>query len=245
MQFHTIKQIGTFHTNYCEDYTMTAALDGSKWLCAVMDGCTMGTDSYFAATLIGKLLRKIAKTIYYLSFVNKNPTSLEGLLKNILEQLWEELRSLQNQLQLEEEELLSTLILLVLDENTKTARGLVVGDGIICLNGEITEFDHDNKPDYLGYHLQKPFEEWYVQQSQTFAGENLSDISISTDGIFTFQAFDNGDYEVLHTDLMDYLLVDTNGIDQPTMFKKKLYHIEKTWGLKPSDDLGIVRVVWD
>jgi hypothetical protein len=37
-----------------------------------MDGCTMGTDSYFAATLVGKVLRKIATEKNYQSFYDKS-----------------------------------------------------------------------------------------------------------------------------------------------------------------------------
>ena len=57
MNIYTTLQIGELHTNHCEDYFITAEIGKNKLLCAVMDGCTMGTDSYFAATLTGKLLR--------------------------------------------------------------------------------------------------------------------------------------------------------------------------------------------
>ena len=38
-----------------------------------MDGCTMAAESYFASTLIGKILRKIAKEIAYKSGFEEIP----------------------------------------------------------------------------------------------------------------------------------------------------------------------------
>lgn len=96
MTRYEITQIGEHHTNYCEDYVLTASLGEDKILCAVMDGCTMVTESNFASTLIGKILRKIAKEISYKSFVDKKETPNEELLKKVVEQLFNELRNLKN-----------------------------------------------------------------------------------------------------------------------------------------------------
>jgi hypothetical protein len=49
MKIYTTLQIGEHHTNHCEDYLIIEEVGKNKLLCAVMDGCTMGTDSYFAA----------------------------------------------------------------------------------------------------------------------------------------------------------------------------------------------------
>ena len=43
--------------------------------------------------------------------------------------------------------------------------------------------------------------------------------------------------------MIDYLLMDQTDIDNERMLKKKLREIEKKWGLRPTDDLGIVRVI--
>lgn len=61
MKTYSALQIGDYHLNNCEDYLFIGDIGNDKILCAVMDGCTMGTDSYFVSTLTGKLLRKIAK----------------------------------------------------------------------------------------------------------------------------------------------------------------------------------------
>lgn len=71
MKAYTLLRMGEHHTNHCEDYAVVEPLGPNRLLCAVMDGCTMGTDSYFAATLVGKVLRKIAAEKNYGSFYDK------------------------------------------------------------------------------------------------------------------------------------------------------------------------------
>ena len=53
---------------------------------------------------------------------------------------------LKNQLLLEIEELLTTVVLLVIDEKKGNGEVLVVGDGLIVCNGEIFEFHQNNEP---------------------------------------------------------------------------------------------------
>src|ERR1700761_5831105 len=119
MRIYTTLQIGEHHTNYCEDYLLVAEIGKNKILCAVMDGCTMGTDSYFAATLTGKILRKIAKEYLFLEFIEKEPKSTLHLLKAVLKQLFDSLRDFKNQLQLERDEVLNTLVIAIVDSKEK------------------------------------------------------------------------------------------------------------------------------
>lgn len=243
MSIYEIIQIGEHHTNYCEDYVMTASLGENKLLCAVMDGCTMATESYFASTLIGKLLRKIAKEIAYKSFVHKNETSEKELLKEVVKQLFFEMKKIKNELFLETEELLSTLLIGVIDIKNQKGELLAIGDGVFCIDGRIVEYEQDNKPDYFGYHLDKNFEEWYSEQKQCVSIEQFEDLSICTDGLFTFSKFDNQDYSTLEN-ASDFLLKDKTGFENQNMLKKKVFEIAKKYGLKPTDDLGIIRIIF-
>ena len=70
MKIYSVLQIGDYHVNYCEDHCLSASIGNDKLLCAVMDGCTMGRDSYLIATLVGKILRKIAKEQGYKEFIS-------------------------------------------------------------------------------------------------------------------------------------------------------------------------------
>lgn len=243
MNIYQIIKIGEHHVNFCEDYIATEEIGNEQIIAAVMDGCSMGHESYFAATMVGKILKKVTKEIGYRAFLEKRELTPEFTLKKVFRALFHELRILKNQLQLEVEELLTTIVLLVIDKKERNGEVLVVGDGLIVCNNEVFEFDQDNKPDYLGYHLHEDFEKWFARQQQRLSLKSIDDISISTDGIFTFKNFDNKIYEACQLDLIDFLLNEKNGKDNPNMLLKKLNIIEEKWGLRPTDDLGIIRLI--
>ncbi|MDO1449982.1 protein phosphatase 2C domain-containing protein [Rhodocytophaga aerolata] len=205
MNIYQLLRIGEHHINHCEDYAIVETIGQGKILCAVMDGCTMGGDSYFAATLVGKLLRKIAIEKSYQSFYDKSHnTSVDIDLKYILGKLMAELKDLKNKLLLKDDELLTTLLIAIMDVENNTGKILTIGDGLVCINGQLYEFEQDNKPDYLGYHLAEEFEMWYSKQKQILHIDKIEDISICTDGIFTFSAYDKKKYNV-QKDPINYL----------------------------------------
>lgn len=244
MKKYELLQIGFFHTNFCEDFLYSAEIGEDKLMIAVMDGCTMGTDSHFASTLIGKILKKIAAEFYYKAFVEKKEKEIDVILKEIMEALFQQLKKIKNDLQLEKEELLSTLILGVVNLKNKSAEIITIGDGLICCNGNLTEYEQNDKPDYLGYHLNEDFEIWFEKQKQRLSLTHINDLSIVTDGIFSFKKFKNEDYvEKSESDIIHFLLKNKEDFENGNMLKKKLRKIEKEWGLKPSDDLGVVRLI--
>jgi protein phosphatase 2C-like protein len=242
MKIYTTLQIGEFHTNNCEDYLLATEIGNNKILCAVMDGCTMGTDSYFAETLTGKILRKIAKEYEFKEFVKKVQNSPELLIKMVLKQLFEHFRNFKNQLQLEREETLTTLLIAIVDIAEKSGEFMCIGDGLICIGDQLFEFEQDNRPDYLGYHLNDDFESWFTSQHQKISKTGIESFSLSTDGIFTFKEFDTGTYDK-PDNIIDFLLLDEEGSDNSNMLNSKMIEIKATWGLKPTDDLAIIKVI--
>lgn len=246
MNKYEITKIGEFHSNYNEDFLVSNEIGDSKVMVAVMDGCTMGTDSHFASTLIGKLLKKISREIHYKEFINKQEDDLKQTLQEIIYKLFEQLKELKNRISLEIDELLSTLILGIINHKNKTAEIITIGDGLISYNGKLIEYDQGDKPDYLGYHLNKDFKEWYEGQKQRLSLNQIEDLSMLTDGIFTFKKFDKQEYpEINESEIIDFLLVDKTGNENENMLKKKIIEIEREWGLKPTDDLTIIRVISD
>lgn len=240
---YALKQIGDYHLNHCEDYFFTGKIGNDKILCAVMDGCTMGTDSYLASTLVGKLLRKIVKEKGYKELYHTEAcSSLNDYLKSIMRDLFKELNIIKNQLMLEQRELLTTLIIMLIDTNTQKGIVLVVGDGLVHINGKTISFDQDNKPDYIGFHLSENFDTWYKGQLQKIAFESLKDISITTDGIFMFQSIKNDNSEMI--DPIDFLVSDHTNMHNEEMLALKMKTLEHRFGLKPTDDLAIVRIIF-
>ena len=245
MKIYTYSQIGTFHTNHNEDFFIQTELTDEHILIAVSDGCSMGIESYFAATLIGKLLRKISKSIYYQSFIQSTIHTNNQLLFNILNQLFQQLSFIKNELDLEINELLSTLILSVIDTNNQTAEIITIGDGLVVCNDKLYEYEQNNRPDYLGYHLHKKFDDWFKNQEQLLSLQNIQDISLSTDGIFTFRQFDNHIYSTIsEQEIINHLLISTQNSSFETMLKKQVIELEKEFGMKSTDDLTIVRILF-
>jgi Protein phosphatase 2C len=242
MKIHTLLQIGEHHTNHCEDSLVSEQIGSHQWLCAVMDGCTMGIDSHLISTLMGKVLRKIAKNAYFREFMTKKQVSNPILLKAVCQQLFLDLNDIKNQVQLERDETLSTLILMILDTQKWEASVITVGDGVIVCNAQVIEYQQDNKPDYLGYHLTKNFETWFAHHTQFNHFQAIKDISMATDGILTFSRFDNR-VTIVEKDAIAHLLIDNQWIENDKMLHLKMLKMQDEWGLKPTDDLGIIRVV--
>lgn len=244
MTSYSTLQIGAYHLNHCEDYLVIDHIGTDKLLCAVMDGCTMGTDSYFASTLVGKSLRKIAKAKGYkeLYGVGLEQPNLEGYLISVLKDLFVDLLAIKSQLLLEQNELLTTLLILLIDKKIGQGIALVVGDGVVAINGAITEFDQNNKPDYLGFHLHEDFDTWYAKQTQKIYIDTIRDVSLATDGIglFTRVAITESEGAI---DPVLYLLQDIENKENSDMLELKLKRLEHVYGLKPSDDLAIVRII--
>ncbi len=135
---------------------------------------------------------------------------------------------------------MNTLLIAVIDSSKASGEFLCVGDGLICINGEFFEFEQDNKPDYLGYHLQEDFDTWYSNQQQRVSAQQIRDFSLTTDGIFTFSKYNNQSYQQAGN-VADLLLIDKIGYQNSNMLDRKRSDIEKEWGLKPMDDLAIIR----
>lgn len=213
---------------------------------AVMDGCTMGKESYFASALVGKILKKIAYEEFHKSYHRSVSPSLEEILQTVFKKLFTALKSYSADLNLDRYELLTTLVLGVVDLRTQTAFVQVIGDGLVFCDGQARIFDQENAPDYLGYHLRENFTTWYAKQDQKLYFEAVKDLSLSTDGIFTFSSFQGDEQEAIaESFILDFLLKDQLELGNERMFAKKLLHLERDYGIKPTDDLGVVRLVID
>ena len=244
MKFYKLSHIGEFHVNHNEDFLVSEEAGKTRRIIAVMDGCSSGTDSHFASTLIGKVLRKIAKQEAYREFAQKDKEPITKQLENISLQLFEELSNLNRQLDLQSDEILSTLILALIDIDKKNAEILIVGDGLIHINGENIEYENDNKPDYIGYHLKMDKHIWFQTRTQRLSIPIIEDLTISTDGIHTFKNFDGKSYEVIsQEEIMKKFFEDKNELDNSNKLKKTLIEIKNDNGLMPSDDLTMIRVI--
>lgn len=243
MNVYSTLQIGDYHFNHCEDDLLIKKIGSDKIVCAVMDGCSTAMDSHFASTLIRKILRKIIiENGYKALYEKENKHCLETELKEIIKGLFNELKFVKNHLLMDEKEILATAIILVYDHAKDEGIIMAIGDGVVCINGNITEFDRDNKPDYLAYHLHEDFEDWFSTQSQKIFFDHLDDISIATDGILTFSKIKKTNSEEL-INFAEYLMINCENSDTEDMLNRKLKQLEYQYGVKPTDDLAIIRII--
>ncbi len=243
MRIYTTIHIGEFHTNHCEDFLIREKIATNEQLIAVLDGCTMGTESVFASMLFGKILRNIAKTKFYSDFITKEAITLKQKLREILEDLINQTKRLKNQLGLEVNELLSTFIIGIVNTENATAEFLTVGDGLIYYDGEIIIYDQDNKPDYLGYHLSENFDNWFNNQKQRLSIANFKDLSICTDGIFTFKNLKNTAKQKSETEIITFLLKDSEDAEYDNFLDRKVLTLKDKWNHLVTDDLAIIRII--
>ncbi len=239
----TTLNIGHFHTNYCEDFWVTAPITGSQQLIVVSDGCTMGTESAFAAILFGKTLRSISKELYYENFLNPSDVSLNSKLREIFRRLFQRLKSIRNQLSLDTHELLATIVLGVIDHRHSAAEFLTIGDGLICHDGNIVNYEQDDRPDYLGYHLSKDFDSWFDTQTQKLTIKGFNDLSICTDGIFSFRNFKQPDKQKSEAEIIDFLLINDQLLKHNNCLERKTRIVQQEWQHEVTDDLAIVRLI--
>jgi hypothetical protein len=244
MKIYSAIQIGDYHQNNCEDHLYVGEYGKNIMLCAIMDGCTTALESHFASTLVGKILKKICVEKGYKDFIEQDKVSLniEDNLKSVLRDLLNELKMVKNQLMLDSKELLTTLIIMLFDKNSEQGIILAIGDGFVNINGKITEFEQDNKPDYLGFHLSEDFETFYNSQKQKIEFSKIADLSISTDGIFTFEklASPKSKEEI---NVIEFLTSEKTNCEKEEMLHLKLKILENEFGLKPTDDFSMIRII--
>lgn len=241
MHIQTLIQLGSSHPQFCEDFLLTAPIGEDKLLAAVADGCSSGKDSHFASTLIIKILQKIAVEQAYLQAYAQ--PDLETQLRQIVGRLWEELNAVKNLLLLKKEELLSTALITLVDTQQRKAYFVPLGDGLLACNGKIWKFDSNDYPDYLALHLHESKEDYIQQQNYIFL-EAIQTLSIATDGIFSFDIFDNHSYPPAPLSPLDDLLHPANNPLNPNELYKKTRHWELHFGLKPVDDLAMVKLIF-
>lgn len=245
MRILTLNKTGKLHDTHTEDHLVVEQLEGNWVIAAVMDGCSSGKESYFASTLFGKIIRKTCRKLPYLEKLNAD-LSLEKIngsiiRRFILNQIFDDLAKTHKLLGAHIEELLSTLILLVYNTQSKEAQINISGDGLIVANKIIKEIDQNNIPDYMAYHQDISFDKWLENFSQTFEFNDCQDLSISTDGVSKFRPLSTNRKQTINP--VHYLLVDTSFSEAENMLEDKYKLLTRDYRLYPYDDLGIIRII--
>jgi hypothetical protein len=214
---------GSSHPLNCEDNFLVHEDDGYI-ICAVFDGCSSGIDSHIASYTHKKLLLGVieesSEYVYNTDieeFIQIHHTEFqmemdEDISKKIIYNLYDRIYDTYYKLG---EEMLSTVLLLVLNKETEEYEITFCGDGVSFVNGEYTNV-HDPNGDTVWYlstvcpYKCKPYGnrrnnslplnapgnkimsfpeyfEHYYNQCTKIKGQGVENICISTDGIDTFK----------------------------------------------------------
>lgn len=245
MNIYTHISSGEFHPLYGEDFQYHQIINGNWFIGAVMDGCSSGQDSHFASVAYGKSLRKSCRMLPNLKQMlpgfDMESMKNEALGAFILQQLFRDIKKISKLFYLNEEEILSTMILLVYDLNDNSAWIHASGDGIIVCNGEIYEIDQQNVPDYLGYHLDSSFEDWFENHTTQMKFDNIQDLSISTDGIAKLK--NSALAKSNSIDVLDYFLIERPQYARNSYLTDRFNTLVDNEGFIAYDDISIIRLV--
>lgn len=131
----------------------------------------------------------------------------------------------------------------VIDQHTSNAEFLSIGDGLIHYDDISVEYEQNDKPDYLGYHLGEDFDTWYQSQEQRLSITDFRDLSISTDGIYSFKNFKNPSQQKKEEEIIAFLLRDRQGKNYDNFLEKKIRDLELEYNQVLTDDIAIIRII--
>lgn len=180
---------GASHTLHCED-DFYVFENEEVIVAAVFDGCSSGIDSHFASTMHKYCLREVLNDIPYILREDDNRNfpfkDVNESGKEIISLLFDKIYRLDYKVN---SEMLSTVVLTLVNKITKEYFICFAGDGVCKINDEIHSI-HDansNAVWYLSSVNYSDFNQYYNNYCTKFSGIFENEISISSDGIESFR----------------------------------------------------------
>ena len=249
MKIHSVIRKGEDHPIFCEDFKSLGD-SGRYFIGVVFDGCSGGNDSHFASSLFGKIFNQI------ISEGAMAGNTIEEKSKNFVQGFVKKLFEIKVSLQLEDNDMLATFVMLVYDKIHGEALVLTVGDGVIHCDEELIILENErfklshpttyrDMPNYIAYDLvelgldRTYFSRWYDNNVKIHKFINPKDISISTDGILTFRKPEE------EVDPINFLLVDDTWNNNKIMLSKKVNVLREKYKTVHKDDLSIIRLIFN
>jgi len=248
--------IGFNHKNFCQDYSAIAETNNYT-IAGIFDGCSDGIDSHFASALMGKLMVSTTNDQRFILDEQNNTAGIKAIASQFMCKFVANLSVAYSMLRLSKKELLSTMVILFIDKRTSEGYIMAFGDGYININGQFKELKNerfspdenpeaDNMPDYIIYDIEKFSDHEYLRfwisenRSQFYINE-VKDVIIGSDGIFTFKKVN----PVLPSDLepVQFLTEDMWLSDNPSVLSRKCNRLKTAYGYDHEDDLSLIRII--
>jgi serine/threonine protein phosphatase PrpC len=243
MEVYQLIRKGEMHRDFCEDFLLSFDINEQYSVFGVFDGCSTGIDSHMASALIAKVVKAEMECLAL-----EPISSLRNFLNDAIFNTMSTLRNIRNDLFLETSELLSTIVLLVIDKTFKIGEALVFGDGFLSINGQSVNIEQDNAPDYLAYYLDEldnitDFEAWLAEHSNRYIIDEVKDVSIATDGISSFHVADTSIEANGRPVPSDFLTKNDYLLHNKSMLARKLNILRTKYRLINQDDVAMIRLV--
>lgn len=238
-------RIGKHHTNNCEDSVGSYKIGDNRELIVVCDGCSMGDKSHYVSELIQKTLREISKEEDYREYVSDDSISINELLRLVCNSLFNRVKKIYQLTGSHKYDYLSTVLILIADYKSLEYAYMVSGDGVVWIDDQLEIFDQDNQPNYIGYHLNVEFEEWFSDEVVTKGGDFLKSVAISTDGILTFS---NENDEFVSDEKINKLmkrLMSYSKIENEKELQNIVDEIASLENISTTDDIAICKLEID
>ncbi len=242
MEVYQLIRKGEMHKDFCEDFLLSFDINERYSVYGVFDGCSTGIDSHMASALIAKVAKAEMKCL-----VMEGVSSLRNFLSDVIFNTMSTLRNIRNDLFLETNELLSTVVLLIIDKTLNIGETLVIGDGFLSINGQSINIEQDNAPDYLAYYLDEleninDFEVWLGEHSRRYNINEVKDISLATDGVRSFQVADASIETNSRPVPSDFLTKNNFLLHNKSMLTRKLNILRTKYRLVNQDDIAMIRI---
>lgn len=180
---------GAAHNLHCEDdfyvFENEEVIVG-----AIFDGCSNGVDSHFASTMHKYCLREVLKDIPYIIREDDNRNfpfrDINESGKEIIYLLFDRIYNLDY---IVNSEMLSTIVLTLINKMTKEYFICFAGDGVCKINDKIHSI-HDKDSNavwYLSSVNYSEFNSYYDKYCTKFNGIFENEICISSDGMESFK----------------------------------------------------------
>lgn len=243
MEVYQLIRKGEVHKDFCEDFLLSFDLGEKYAVYGVFDGCSTGVDSHMASALTAKVVKAEMECLAL-----EPIESLNKLLTDTIFNTMSTLKNIRNDLFLETSELLSTIVLLVIDKNLNKAEVLVFGDGFLSINGLSINIEQDNTPDYMAYYLDEvdnidDMAAWLVKHSRRFTIDSVKDVCLATDGVNSFQITDLTIETNERPVPSDYLANDNFLLHNKSMLARKINILKNKYQLVNQDDIAFIRLM--
>lgn len=249
MILHKVLRRGSDHADHCEDFYAIGETPNFLY-CCIFDGCSGGKQSHFASMLFSKAFNDVMKNMYD---VLNSEKPIEQNAKFLTYMISRKISEVKKVLHLDIDELMSTMVLGTINKNTRECLITAFGDGYFYVDGTevkikntrfVNKENGDNMPDYLVYDLENiesysDFELWFNSKSEVHKFENVTNVSIGSDGICTFKKFKET-AEVVNA--IDFLVKDEGMIGNEIMLERKYNILRNKYCMTNTDDLSLIRI---